>query len=131
MFTSLNVVRMALVDCDCSRRSATRARRRVMGTRCSGRSPKFPAAQAQPLGAGRPWERQWGWLRASLDGGQGIALGHAAIFACASHVGSGEVVFGQQLGGSGHGHIALVASGGAAAGCSGGSGGSGVQRRQR
>src|SRR5256885_963037 len=37
MFTSLNVVRMALVDCDCSRRSATRARRRLMGTRCSGR----------------------------------------------------------------------------------------------
>src|SRR3990167_7041265 len=40
MFTSLNVVRMALDDCDCSRRSATRARRRLMGTRCSGRSPR-------------------------------------------------------------------------------------------
>src|SRR6218665_692812 len=38
MFTSLNVVRMALVDCDCSRRSATRARRRLIATRCSGRS---------------------------------------------------------------------------------------------
>ena len=40
MLTSLNVVRMALVDCDCRRRSATRALRRVMGTRCSGRSPR-------------------------------------------------------------------------------------------
>ena len=44
MFTSLNVVRMALVDCDCSRRSATRARKRLMGTRCSGRSPRSCAA---------------------------------------------------------------------------------------
>jgi hypothetical protein len=41
MFTSLNVVRMAFVACDCSRRSAMRARRRLMGTRCSGRSPRF------------------------------------------------------------------------------------------
>ena len=41
MLISLNVVRMALVDCDCSKRSATRARKRLMGTRCSGRSPKF------------------------------------------------------------------------------------------
>ena len=40
MFTSLNVVRMALDDCDCNSRSATRARRRLMGTRCSGRSPR-------------------------------------------------------------------------------------------
>ena len=39
MFTSLNVVRIALVDCDCSSRSAMRARRRLIGTRCSGRSP--------------------------------------------------------------------------------------------
>ena len=31
---------MALVDCDCNRRSATRARSRLMGTRCSGRSPR-------------------------------------------------------------------------------------------
>src|SRR5215831_9699868 len=40
MFTSLNVVRMAAFDCDCSRRSAMRARRRDMGTRCSGRPPR-------------------------------------------------------------------------------------------
>ena len=39
MLTSLNVVRMAAVDCDCSRRSATRWRRRDIGTRCSGRDP--------------------------------------------------------------------------------------------
>ncbi len=38
MFTSLNVVRMAAVDCDCTSRSATRWRRRDIGTRCSGRA---------------------------------------------------------------------------------------------
>jgi len=38
MFTSLNVVRIALVCCDSSSRSAIRARRRDIGTRCSGRS---------------------------------------------------------------------------------------------
>ena len=43
MFTSLNVVRMALVCWDCSRRSAIRARRRDIGTRCSVRSPKATA----------------------------------------------------------------------------------------
>src|SRR3546814_15753548 len=37
MLASLNVVRIALSDWDCNRRSATRARRRLMGTRCSGR----------------------------------------------------------------------------------------------
>src|SRR5438045_2093244 len=39
MLTSLKVVRMAAVDCDCTRRSATRARRRDIGTRCSVRLP--------------------------------------------------------------------------------------------
>ena len=43
MLTSLKVVKMALVDCDCKRRSAMRARRRLMGTRCSGRSPRSAA----------------------------------------------------------------------------------------
>jgi len=38
MLTSLKVVRMAAMDCDCTRRSAMRARRRDIGTRCSGRS---------------------------------------------------------------------------------------------
>ena len=38
MFTSLKVVRMAAVDCDCTRRSATRARSRDIGTRCSARA---------------------------------------------------------------------------------------------
>src|SRR5688572_28374381 len=39
MLTSLKVVRIAAVDCDWMRRSATRWRRRVMGTRCSEREP--------------------------------------------------------------------------------------------
>src|SRR5438094_146176 len=39
MLTSLNVVRMAAVDWDCTSRSATRWRRRDIGTRCSGRAP--------------------------------------------------------------------------------------------
>jgi hypothetical protein len=52
MFTSLKVVRMALVDWDCTRRSAMRARRRLMGTRCSGRSPRFMALCAATAGRG-------------------------------------------------------------------------------
>jgi hypothetical protein len=52
MFTSLKVVRMALVDCDCTRRSATRARRRDIGTRCSGRSATMASALTT-LGCGR------------------------------------------------------------------------------
>ncbi len=52
MFTSLNVVRMALVGCDCSRRSAMRARRRVIGTRCSGRSFSHWSADAGALTSG-------------------------------------------------------------------------------
>src|SRR5882762_1376174 len=47
MFTSLNVVRMAAVDCDCTRRSATRWRKRDIGTRCSGR----PLSSAVSIGA--------------------------------------------------------------------------------
>src|SRR3954466_8655140 len=39
MFASLKVVRIAAVDCDCTRRSATRWRNRDIGTRCSGRHP--------------------------------------------------------------------------------------------
>src|SRR5438132_853850 len=39
MLTSLNVVRIAAVDCDCTSRSATRWRNRDIGTRCSGREP--------------------------------------------------------------------------------------------
>ena len=51
MFTSLNVVRMALVLCDCTRRSAMRARRRDIGTRCSGRSPRLSPLGAATLGS--------------------------------------------------------------------------------
>src|SRR5688572_5567963 len=39
MLTSLKVVRIAAVDCDWMRRSATRWRSRVIGTRCSAREP--------------------------------------------------------------------------------------------
>src|SRR5438067_2014603 len=46
MLTSLKVVRIALVDCDCSRRSAIRARRRLIGTRSSGRSPRLATGAA-------------------------------------------------------------------------------------
>src|SRR6218665_3528967 len=63
MFTSLNVVRMALVDCDCSRRSATRARRRLIATRCSGRSPHCGLEDA---GAGT-----WGRTLAGTPVGMG------------------------------------------------------------
>ena len=51
MLTSLKVVRIALVDCDCSSRSATRARSRLIGTRCSGRSPRFTASGAATAAA--------------------------------------------------------------------------------
>src|SRR3954468_10654205 len=40
MLTSLNVVRMAAVDWDSTSLCATRWRRRDIGTRCSGRSPR-------------------------------------------------------------------------------------------
>src|SRR5512135_1649148 len=49
MLTSLNVVRIAAVDCDCTRRSATRCRRRDIGTRCSGREP---SAEGNETGGG-------------------------------------------------------------------------------
>ena len=52
MLTSLKVVRIALVACDCSSRSATRARRRDIGTRCSGRSPRLTATGAATAGSG-------------------------------------------------------------------------------
>ena len=39
MLTSLKVVRMAFSCCEANRRSATRARRRLIGTRSSGRAP--------------------------------------------------------------------------------------------
>jgi hypothetical protein len=57
----VDVVRIAAVDCDCTRRSATRARSRDIGTRCSGRDPcavgscttgAFAAGGAGAAGAG-------------------------------------------------------------------------------
>ena len=55
-----------------------------------------------------------------------VALGHAAILAAAGHSRCGQVVLGQQLGGSGHRHIALGAANsrwcGGRSRCRGGSG---------
>src|SRR5262245_58228193 len=56
MLTSLKVVRMAAVDCDWMRRSATRWRRRVMGTRCSAREP---AGMETGAGAGLVAAGDW------------------------------------------------------------------------
>ncbi len=39
--------------------------------------------------------------------GQHIALGHSTVFATARHRAGGQIVVGQQLGGSGHGHAGL------------------------
>ena len=79
MLTSLNVVRIAAVDCDCTRRSATRWRSRDIGTRCSGRLPSAPAAgtagaAAAALAAGAAGAAGAG-LR--LGGRDHVALGDA------------------------------------------------------
>jgi hypothetical protein len=113
MFTSLKVVRMALVDCDCSRRSAIRARRRLIGTRSSGRSPRL-AGPVRRLAAAPAWRParpagRSGRLTLVGDGGQGVALGHAAVAAGAGDVGGAHVVVGQDLGGGRHGDVALAA----------------------
>ena len=50
------------MDCDCSRRSATRARRRVMGTRCSGGRPGWGRGRGH-LGQHRRWEHACGDAR--------------------------------------------------------------------
>ena len=39
MFTSLNVVRIAAVDCDCTQPLGDARAQADIGTRCSGRSP--------------------------------------------------------------------------------------------
>ena len=75
MLTSLKVVRMALVVCDCSSRSATRARRRDIGTRCSGRSPRFGATGAATAGNG---------LAAAVGAGAARGLGAALVGAASA-----------------------------------------------
>src|SRR2546422_1937725 len=67
MLTSLNVVRMAAVDCDCTRRSAMRARKRLIGTRCSGR---FPRICSTPTGAGG-WGKE-GFAAVGASGAGGL-----------------------------------------------------------
>ncbi|MCY1232469.1 hypothetical protein D9M72_449610 [compost metagenome] len=76
MLTSLKVVRMALVDCDCSRRSAIRARRRLIGTRSSGRSP----SAAKSTGA----ETCCSAGLAAAGAGAALAAGAAGAAAAAS-----------------------------------------------
>ena len=118
MLTSLNVVRMALVDCDCSSRSATRARRRLIGTRCSGRSPRFGRGRAATCGnAALGLRRQAAvarrcrWPLRPMPRRQHVALGDAAVLAGAGHDAGCQVVVGHQLGGGGHGDIRPSAAG--------------------
>src|SRR6185369_14212051 len=117
MFTSLNVVRIALLACDCSRRSAMRARSRLIGTRCSGRSPRLAATGAATAGRG--------FAAAGADGaggraaggaggraaggatGEDVALGDATALAGAGHRADREIVLGHQLGRRGHRDLAL------------------------
>src|SRR5450830_1569520 len=69
MLTSLNVVKIALVDCDWTRRSAIRARKRLIGTRSSGRLPRL--ARLATAGAAT-------CCRAGLAGAAGAAKGAGA-----------------------------------------------------
>src|SRR6185437_2961485 len=68
MSTSLNVVSIAAVDCDCTRRSAMRARNRDMGTRCSGR-----------LSVGAGMDVTEGW-----EGDGAVGEGEGLLFTCAA-----------------------------------------------
>ena len=90
MFTSLKVVRMALLACDCSRRSAMRARRRVMATRSSGRSPRSGAGAGAcgRMAAGTPVG-----MDAAEDGwGAETAAAAGAVFACATAASTSPLV---------------------------------------
>jgi hypothetical protein len=63
------VVRMAFVACDSSKRSAIRARKRLIGTRCAGRSPK-----SRPMWAGTSGSA----TRAAAGVGAALGLGCAS-----------------------------------------------------
>ena len=143
MLTSLKVVRMALVDCDCSRRSAMRARRRLIGTRCSGRSPRSACARRgdlrQRLAPARPARRSGAARRAGLappaSAPSTSPLVTRPSLPVPAHGAGGQVVVGHQLGGGRHGDVAPssrrrgsgrgaapAAAAGAAAGGRGGAG---------
>ena len=62
MLTSLKVVSIAAVDCDCTSRSAMRARSRDIRTRRSGRSP-VAAGGADSAFAGGLEGAGWGGRR--------------------------------------------------------------------
>ncbi|TLD47709.1 MAG: hypothetical protein FAZ92_00005 [Accumulibacter sp.] len=81
MLTSLKVVRIALLACDCSRRSATRARRRDIGTLCSGRSPSGTVTLGAGGNAGAAVTKGLAGLAA---GGFAAGSGAAAAGACAA-----------------------------------------------
>src|SRR5438477_5215707 len=75
MLTSLNVVRIAAVDCDCTRRSAMRARKRLIGTRCSGRFPRICSALTGADGWGKD-----GFVAAGASGAGGLVVPSTSPF---------------------------------------------------
>src|SRR6185437_1699229 len=85
MFTSLNVVRIAAVDCDSTSRSAIRARSRDIGTRCSGRDPCAVGDGARVTGSRVTGSRGAGACGAGGgDGLVGASEGRVARVAIAS-----------------------------------------------
>ena len=124
MLTSLKVVRMALVLW-----LAPGARRRGRAGATSAHAARGGRPGSAPCGCGHGGQRlghgrvDRGCRRASggaafgaacglrRHGGQHVALGHAAVLAGAGHAAGGQLVVGHQLGGGGHGHVALLPAG--------------------
>ena len=79
MLTSLKVVRIAAVDCDCTSRSATRARRRDIGTRCSGRSASELGRRRRAAAAARLRCRRRAGLRCGERALRRAAHEHIAL----------------------------------------------------
>ena len=126
MFTSLNVVRIAFSCCDCSRRSAMRARRRLIGTRCSGRPSSDSVGGA--TGAAAAWRARRRWR-------PGRRPGHAAIAAGAGHGSGVHALSARILAAAGEATPAAeveagtAAAGAAAAACGGAAAGPWRRRR--
>ncbi len=122
MFTSLNVVRMALVVCDCSRRSAIRGHADGSSARAArdGR-PGDRGAGSGRLGSvpGPPVGRPAG-QRAGNSGGSGVFLGHAATAAEPGDVRSINAFFVENLACRGHGHTGRCNRGCGRSGAGGG-----------
>ena len=103
MLTSLNVVRIAAVDCDCDERARRRAgASRDIGTRCSGRDAACAATRdwrrrRLPRLRWRRW-RGCGCRRAPrLDGADHVALGDASAAAGALDGGRIDALVGHHL----------------------------------